>query len=489
MGILKKAKSLLSADIYNDTKASDYMYGRKGPWPQPCPVHPFGESPAVIHVPWSEWADWWLHIGSRYLITLGYTPVAFLKGLLRPGLEKVSDQEFTEFFERSMMSKFITSKIDEEDKINFGSYWEQWKDKSKLYIVDLSCISVVKTFEGIYASATKVLLHEVSPYKYEVLGIYVKESEEVFIPSDQGAWELAKYYVLQGAAIAATLVIHPVLHFPFDSINAITKTALPKEHILFKLIYPHLRFTLPLENAVLNFKSSLLMSKAWMSYAPYPGGSEGLRDLLVEGYRGIRGNDSYPAFQYPLTPHKVHSHYGDWQDRYYKAFYLFVSDILKDVEKGDIFIWRWANYISAHVPGFPNGDEIFKEDRLIKAVAMYLWNVSVAHSVDHYNYGNMDIRKVPLRIRQAPPHKGVDLMDRKKLTKFWDYGKYEMARILFFRANEVTCLIDCQYDFQEEHLQSRVAQFKSHLHQIDIETKEEGIQFIPLSKIAASIQY
>ena len=32
----------------------DYMYDRMGPWPQPNPVLPFGEFPAVLHVPKAE---------------------------------------------------------------------------------------------------------------------------------------------------------------------------------------------------------------------------------------------------------------------------------------------------------------------------------------------------------------------------------------------------------------------------------------------------
>ncbi len=484
----KKATQSMAKKIFNDTKASDYLYGRKGPWPQPCPVHPFGESPAVLHLPLGEWADWWLHIGSRYMLTLAYTPVAYAKGILNPGLKEVTNSEFNSMLECSMLSKFITPKLDEDDFKNFNSFLSE-HDEKDLFIVDLQCVRVVKAFEGIYASATKTLLKQVSPYKFEAIAIYVEKTDEVIVPKDAGAWELAKYYVLQGGALAATLVIHPILHFPFDSINAITKSALPKEHVLFKLIYPHLRFTLALENAVLNFKSSLLAAKAWMSYAPYPGPSEGLRDLLVEGFRGIEGNDSYPAFKYPLVPPKIYSHYGDWLDRYYWAFYRFVEKVVKLIPDQDIFVMRWADYISQNVPGFPDGEEIFKGDTLIKAVAMYLWNVSVAHSADHYNYGRMDIRQIPLRIRQAPPYKGVTLMNRKKLTKFWDYGKYEMARILFFKANEVTCLIDSQYDFNSDDLLQYANDFKAELRSIDEVTQKEGIQFMPLNKIAASIQY
>lgn len=482
----RKRLRLVDETLIMESHPKDYLHGRKGPWPQPCPVHPFGESPAVLHLPLSEWIDWWAHIGSRYVVTLGYTPFAYLQGILKPGLEKVSDLEFTEMLEKSMLSKFITPKLDDEDKKNFYKYLNS---EDRFFIVDLQSIQVVKTFNGIYASATKTLLRETSPKKFEVVAIYVAKTNSVFTPTDGDGWELSKYFVLQGGAMAATLVVHPLLHFPFDSINAITKTALPKNHVLFKLLYPHLRFTLPLENAVLNFKSSLLSAKAWMSYAPYPGPSAGLRDLLVEGYRGIKGNASYPAFSYPMEPPKIYSNYGTWLEGYHKEIYNFVRNVLKDVKTDDIHVLRWAKYVSEHVPGFPNQREIFQGDNFVKAVTMYFWTITVAHSADHYNYGRMDIRKIPMRIRQQPPYHGIKMENRKKLTKFWDYGKYEMARVLFFKANEVTTLIKTEYDFEDPEFQNYVRQFKERLMRYDKTCVEQGIQFMPLDKIAASIQY
>ena len=96
-------------------KPKDFLYNRLGPWPQPCPAHPFGEAAGVIHVPCSETIDWWLHIGSRYMFTLFYTPIAYLRGILKPGLEKVEDAEFAEMLTNTMLSKFIKQEFDKND--------------------------------------------------------------------------------------------------------------------------------------------------------------------------------------------------------------------------------------------------------------------------------------------------------------------------------------------------------------------------------------
>ncbi|MBC7712988.1 MAG: hypothetical protein H7177_06600 [Rhizobacter sp.] len=468
---------------------SDFLYSRQGPWPQPCPEHPFGESAGVIHVPVSEALDWWLRVGSRYVTTLLYTPVAYLRGILKPGLAEVSNDEFVSMLTNSMLSKFVKNVFDNKDREIFGSKL----DKENIWICDFEPVRVVKTFKGIYASASKVLLLKKGDI-FSVIEIYIDETKSIFYPHDEDNWELAKYFVLQGGALCSTLVIHPLLHFPMDSVNAITKTALPKNHILFQLLYPHLRFTLYLEKAVLTFKTSLLMSKWWMPYAPYPGPYIGLRDLLVEGYEGIGTNFSYPPFAYQFEPEFIVGKYGEFHQAYYPVFKKFVTEVLVDLTGTEVFyLSKWADYASAWVPGFPKGPELIRDrELLISTVAYFLFDVSVGHTVDHYNFGKMDIRKIPMRIRHAPPKAGHKIkLDRSKLTKFWDFGKYEMARRLFFQETTKTRLIETEYDFGKRNhiLQKFVTEFKNNLRKTDEKLKKDNAQFTPVDDIAASIQF
>ncbi|MFP5490654.1 MAG: hypothetical protein ACLGG0_04095 [Bacteriovoracia bacterium] len=416
-----------------------FLHGRKGPWPQPQPAHPLGEAPGVVHVPLNEWIDWWLHIGSRYVLTLGLTPIEYLRSIIQPGLAPVDDQEFARLLSHSMISKFITDKFDTHDQDIFKSF-----DLAGKYLIDLEAIRVVKPFKGMFASGTKVLLLR-NGFDYTPEAIWVDKTQTLLTPENSEAWNLAKYFVLQGCAMAATLVVHPLIHFPLDSVNAVTKTALPVWHPL------------------------------------------ALRDLLVEGFKGIKGNLSYPPYCFPLTPPPVPSSYGEFQNAYWPAFLKFARSMLHDVKSDDQLVHSWGKFLSPLLPGFPA--DFSDLETLYQTAASYLWQVTVGHSVDHYNYGKMDVRKVPLRMRQEPPNKDDKIHSREKLVRFWDSGKYRMAQRLFFRPTTVTTLIGSEYRCMNERERDAVKLFRSELRAIDIEVKKRGICYIPLEEIAASIQY
>lgn len=480
--------------MHDNINASDFYCDRQGPWPQPSPSHPWGEAPAVLHLPLREKLDWWIFIGSRYVATLGLTPYFLAKGLLSPGLKEVSDSRFNWFLNETMLSKFLTNKLDEKDKEIFK---EQLTDTDKeWWIVDLEAVRVVKSLDGVYASGSKTLLYKIDSCpdheggeRYIVDSIYIDKTKERFTSEDGDAWELAKYFVLQGGALCSTLVTHPIQHFPNDSINAITKTALPKSHIIYKLLNPHLRFTLQLENAVLNYKSSLLQDKWWMVYAPYPSGPAGLRELLVEGYKGIKGNASYPPFSFPMKEPSFETKYGTYLRTYYRVISNFVAKIIVDIPEDDIWTKRWATYVSKSVNDFPDGENIFKDNNLHKAITSFLFTVTVGHSVDHYNYGALDKREIPLRIRQAPPTKNTKLKKRSKLCSPIDLMKYYLADSLFFSPTTVTSLIDSKYKLTRHNHISAIKEFKTELISAEKELLSKGIKYMPLKKIAASVQF
>src|SRR5271169_1789616 len=96
---------------------SDYLYERRGPWPQPQPSHPFGFAPGVVHVPKNEIRKWNWTIGIHYKITmLTYWPKAMWYAWRHRSLEPVPDHDFEEIVTHSSLSKFISNELNERDK-------------------------------------------------------------------------------------------------------------------------------------------------------------------------------------------------------------------------------------------------------------------------------------------------------------------------------------------------------------------------------------
>jgi hypothetical protein len=72
-----------------------------------------------------------------------------------------------------------------------------------------------------------------------LMPLAIRVRDLLLTPEDGEAWELAKYFVLQGAVHELVLVVHPRVHLPMDTVNAISRTALPRTHLLARLLEPH----------------------------------------------------------------------------------------------------------------------------------------------------------------------------------------------------------------------------------------------------------
>lgn len=466
-------------------KPDKFLYERQGPWPQPSPGHPFGESPAVVHIPLNERLDWYRYIGLRYAKQTYFGWPSAWKKAKETQLTSVSDKEMVDLIESSLFSKFLNPQLDAEDKTTFKKYLTKEKN-TQFFKYDLTPMKFISTYPGQFTAPSVTLFKRtqgqaLEPVACSISGIIVE-------PSDKNAWELSKHYIMQGSSNVGTLLIHPLLHFPFDAINAISKTALPKEHILFKLIYPHCRFTLPLEDAVLNGKESILRNWRNQIYGCYPGPSAGLQDQFVTGYKGLIGNSSYPAYQYPLDPPKIYSKYGDFLQAYYDTIYNFVSEVMSEVAPNDPHVWAWLNYIHRWTPGIPDADTMIAKKKVNSLIAIFIWNVSVAHTLDHQSFGSLPMDKISMRLRIPPPcSTNIPEIDYSKIVKTVDTFKFEMAMKMFYRPSTVTFLHDTNYNFTSSKLIAANTKFLQELRMTNERLKNNRI--MDLKDISRSIQF
>lgn len=466
--------------------AKDFLYHRKGPWPQPSPDHPFGEAPAVLRIPMKERVNFALNVGTRYAADILFRwPQALVYALTHPGLEEVSDEEMGEIIVNSPFARMLNPVLDAVDKENFKDFLSA--NPGDYFKIDLSPMEYVDhTYKGLYSRPSVSLYRKESDTQVTPVAIFLNDL--VITPENKEAWELGKYYVLNGCAVCGTLVNHPLLHFPMDAINAVTKTALPMNHPVFKLIYPHCNLSLPLSQAVLDSKGTVLAKNNDRIYGPYSAPIGDLRDLIVAGYKGMPDNSSYPGYKYLLGPEKIFGNYGQFLTAYYDVIFNFVSKMIsKTVSKGDINIIRWANYIAPWIPGFPTGEEIFNGDTLERTVTGFIWDVTVAHALDHESFGRLDVNKVPMRMRVPPPNSlNMSGFDKDKVVKTIDTMKYEMAMIMFYRPSNVTLMKDVVYDFDEPWAHEAINEYKQALRDTD---RSVNKRLIALDEISASVQY
>lgn len=464
--------------------ASNFLYKRQGPWPQPAPNHPFGMSPAVVHIPSSEKSDFNWHIGLRYLKQLIFgVPDSYILAK-NTTIVDTSAKEFNELFYNTLFCKLLNPNLGASDKTAFKPVL---KEGESYYKVDLSVMEHVLPYPGQFTAPCIGLFRKTEN------GI---ESEAIHInnilikKTDGEAYELAKHYLIQGASNVTTLTIHPLLHLPYDTINAITKTALPKDHVLVKLLLPHCRFTLELNRTVTLSKESILRNWRDQVYGCYPGPSAGLQDLFVAGYNGIKNNTSYKPYKLPSKPPHIPTPYGDFLQAYYDTIYSYVKDVVNSghITKNCPYVKAWADYIHHWTDGFPSGNKIFEGDNLVSAVAMFIWDTSVAHSLDHMSFGRMPMDKVTMRMRIAPPGSTkINKFDRSKLVTVLDTMKFEQAQKMFYRPTTVTRLMDVDCKFTQPDLVKLNAKFRQDLAATADRLKDN--EQISLTDIAASVQY
>ena len=388
-----------------------FLYGRKGPWPQPSPSHPLLEAPEVLNVPADEWMLWNETIGARYAKTqLGQPPLAAAYAVQNRAYLGPNDENFHRILFETGYTRFLRH-VDEGDRRTFGRLVEMTAD-AQWYKYDFRAMKVVEPLDDLYCAPTAILIRECRTTGTRTAAA-IALPKLVVLPGDP-AWTMAKAFALQGAAYHMLFVVHPALHFPMDSVNAITKTSIPMTHPIFQMLYPHTQYSLALNNAVLEGDMSVVNNNAagtW--FDPLTADGYNLKMLFGAGYAGIKKfGDSYPQYNY-LKPQKgtqdgLTSPFLQALDQYYGVFEEFTTVVAKRIFEDDDqrdYVGPWARYLHSYLHGFPGHTEVMRDAELLaRVMAIYMWDVSVSHGADHYSFGTqVAVRDKMLRIRVAPP--------------------------------------------------------------------------------------
>ncbi|MDP5008516.1 MAG: hypothetical protein NWQ13_05920, partial [Glaciimonas sp.] len=361
--------------------------------------------------------------------------------------------------------------------------------------IDTLSMNRIDPLHGIYSAPTLTLFRRDSSNSGTALAI--KINGLLLTPEDKNAWELAKYFVLQGALHVSVLVTHPRLHFPMDAISAISLTALPKEHLLFKLLVPHTRIQLAINQAVSLLPYSVAHNNQYLPYTPFSGwgnipmgeDGRGWTGHLTDAFSGVEDNSSYPEYKFLLSPEKVWSDLDGFLRGYYDIIFNFVSAVVAHIDIDDPVVVYWSNAIAAWVTGFPAHQSIREGDTLARAITSFIWDVTVAHSADHGALGQYQQNIFPLRLRTPPPsNKTMPPVNRRKLVTFGDTLRNRLGYEMYFGPPQgAEHLYNTWYNFGVSDLDDLNKNFL-----LDLNSFDKGLtcrRFVKLKDIARSINF
>jgi len=476
-----------------DTSKRHYTYKIRAPWPQPNPHAPDKMAPVVLHLPEAELREFSRVVVARLARQLRSRLVpAMWFAHTNKEIGPISDSEHVRHLTETLFARSMTTSLDTTDRAALGALTST---PGVLYKLDLTAVDFLTPVPGTFTGGC--LAYFVRPAPAErcaPLGIVFPEpgvAPLLIRPADGNAWELAKHFAISSASYLGLLGTHALLHFPTDSINAITKAVLPPDHTLSRLLMPHLYMQLSLDFSVQHIDKSPYHNNQseFFTGLTYDGPTTPWR-ITRRVYSGIDGNPTYPAYVFPREVQKTHSDYGEFLDGYYRIIKAFVAEVLAEVRSDEPLVQRWADECARHVPGFPDAGEIQDRDVLSSSVAYVICNNSVIHSVDHYSWGTIPILDRSMRMRVPPPRsRDIPALDRSAFTtaddRFRLFLTDEMAltptRFVETRLEEV------DYAFPQPHLQAASSRFIEALTAYD---RHPGTtRYTPLHDIAASIQY
>jgi hypothetical protein len=518
---------------------SEFLYGDNGPWPSvpegenACKIAPEVFMKGAHGIPKSEMDDWTNYLYDylvdnslifiddaikysakllripldwEYEVQIGVelgawylTEKPVTMGDRRGPYPGLPDATFTDMIGHGLLSKML-SQLDAPDQALFDGVLDD--ETREFWKCDLTHMMVVrKPYPGEYVAPCIVLLSRLrnpppgQEYDFRVDGIRIFVQSQAGGPYDQSAllrpgqgqaWQLAKYYALQAALVRINLIDHPMVHFPCDAINAITKSVLPKNNRVLQLLLPHFFLALPVDNRVLEGKHSLLSRTGNFPYAPYPAKGEEIRKVFPFYWVGSEtAPKAFPAYQFPTRPRQIPSKYGSFLNGYFQPILNFTTGVvasMPDDGKNWEAIRFWADRVASWIPGFPDGNAIYKNNQLLaETCASIIWNCAIVHTADHWLMHNIFEQKLPTPyilhdkplLAETP---GVEAASRPEVLLIRDVIPARFCDEMFFMPHGTRMLSEFKYEFANQ-LGPVIEKFKQEMTATDHELHQRFPQF------------
>ena len=260
--------------------------GIENMWPRPCPRLPGEMPPAVFGVPQSEYLEFCSKIVTRYVrsCTLGI-PEA-LRVATRHAVAPMDDRELARIVWETPFSRLLVPTLDPVDLTRFGSAVARAERLGRPQKLDFSHLARQTALPGVTLAPTVGLF---AAREDGLTVVAISLGERVFGPSDGEPWARARYFLLQGCSLALVAGIHSTLHFPMDSVIAVTRELLPEGHPIARVVEAHAYLQLPLNYGVRWNPRSVAANNQAEIYTPFPTRERAISEGLPIITRASRG--------------------------------------------------------------------------------------------------------------------------------------------------------------------------------------------------------
>jgi hypothetical protein len=455
-----------------------------GPWPQKPILHSDFPAP-VLNIDRSDVED---HVRMNVTRFIGHvmlrTPKAAWQALRGPRIERVTDEAFESILTRTAFAQFLLPIVAPRERKAFADDLNA-APGAVFATMDFSGFAEFRPLPGVFSAPTVVLLRRRRDVDWAVVAI--RCGEHVFHPEDDARWELAKFFVLQGAQFQLVFVTHPRMHFPLDAVNAITRSLLPEGHRLKRLLAPHFEFTLGLHKAVIHHQRGAVHNNQREISHGYTFEPGSMHAGVALGLTG-RGDAAYPPYSLNGVHIGTHTIYGRYRQDWYRHTLDFARKVVATLEPGDLDVTRWADAISPWVPGFPDGATIWGDDALAHTVATVIATVSVFHTADHHSYSKIPLKYLPWRLRHQPPDASEPkALDLESLLLPEDHFRAILTHRMYFKPVIRSKLCSVRYLFGSPTAREAATQFIEGMSKLDRTWAPHG--FATSEEIAASVQF
>ncbi|XP_070781616.1 hydroperoxide isomerase ALOXE3-like [Enoplosus armatus] len=303
-----------------------------------------------------------------------------------------------------------------------GSSLQKEMEKGNIFLSDQKRIDGIPTRahngEPLHVTAGLCLLYLNPEHKLMPIAIQLhqqpSEQNPIFLPSDpETDWLLAKMFIKNADFIDHQAVHHLMnTHFLTEVYTVATLRSFPVIHPLYKLLFPHFRYTLHINTT--GRKSLFGPDGAFkISSLGYDGMTELMRRALSEiTYSSCclpenitaRGLESIPNFYYRDDGLKLWSIISSFVKAVVEYYYPSDGDVRKDTE-----LQEWISEIFTHGllgnkgSGFPADFKTVEE--VIKFITMVMFTVTAQHAA--VNNGQFDYQSwMPngsLLLHKPPP--------------------------------------------------------------------------------------